>query len=110
MNQTSSTKDVVVAMLFVGLMFFILGFVTWLNGSLIPFLKIVCDLNNFQALWVTFSFYIAYTVRALPAAAVLSRTGYKTGMTLGLGVMGVGAALFTPAAMTSRYGLFLLAL
>ncbi len=105
-----STKDVVVAMFFISLLFFILGFATWLNGSLIPFLKIVCDLNNFQALWVTFAFYIAYTVMALPSAAILSRTGYKNGMTLGLGVMALGALLFIPAAKSSYYGLFLLAL
>jgi FHS family L-fucose permease-like MFS transporter len=97
-------------MLFVGLLFFILGFVTWLNGSLIPFLKIVCGLNNFQALWVTFAFYIAYTVMALPSAAVLKRTGYKKGMTLGLGLMGVGALLFIPAAQTTQLRLFLAAL
>ncbi|MBT9491760.1 MAG: sugar MFS transporter [Paucibacter sp.] len=97
-------------MLFVSLLFFILGFATWLNGSLIPFLKIVCDLNNFQALWVTFAFYIAYTVMALPAAEVLGRIGYKNGMTAGLGVMAIGALLFIPAARSSYYGLFLLAL
>jgi len=106
----NSRAEVVVGMLFVGLLFFILGFVTWLNGSLIPFLKIVCELNNFQALWVTFAFYIAYTVMALPSAAVLKRTGYKKGMTLGLGLMGVGALLFIPAARTTWYGLFLAAL
>jgi MFS transporter, FHS family, L-fucose permease len=105
-----STREVVVAMSFIGLLFFILGFATWINGSLIPFLKIVCDLNNFQALWVTFAFYIAYTVMALPAAAVLSRVGYKNGMTLGLGVMAVGALLFIPAARSTWYGLFLAAL
>ncbi|TQK08308.1 glucose/galactose transporter [Herbaspirillum sp. SJZ107] len=105
-----SRTDVVVGMLFVGLLFFILGFVTWLNGSLIPFLKIVCGLNNFQALWVTFAFYIAYTVMALPSAAVLKRTGYKKGMALGLGLMGAGALLFIPAAQTTWYGLFLAAL
>ncbi|WP_338760171.1 sugar MFS transporter [Massilia sp. METH4] len=105
-----ATRDVVVGMLFVGLLFFILGFVTWLNGSLVPFLKIVCGLNNFQALWVTFAFYIAYTVMALPAAAVLRRTGYKNGMTIGLGVMGLGALLFIPAAQSTRYELFLAAL
>ena len=105
-----STRDVVTGMLFVGLLFFILGFVTWLNGSLVPFLKIVCGLNNFQALWVTFAFYIAYTVMALPSAAVLKRTGYKRGMTLGLLLMGVGALLFIPAAQSTRYALFLLAL
>jgi FHS family L-fucose permease-like MFS transporter len=109
-GRSAAPKDVVVAMLFVSLLFFILGFATWLNGSLIPFLKIVCDLNNFQALWVTFAFYIAYTVMALPAAAVLGRIGYKNGMTAGLGVMAIGALLFIPAARSSYYGLFLLAL
>ncbi|WP_306392474.1 sugar MFS transporter [Telluria beijingensis] len=108
--RMDAKRNVVVAMLFVGLLFFILGFVTWLNGSLVPFLKIVCGLNNFQALWVTFAFYIAYTVMALPSAAVLRRTGYKKGMTLGLGVMGAGALLFIPAAQSARYELFLVAL
>jgi glucose/galactose transporter len=103
-------RSVVVGMLFLGLLFFILGFVTWLNGSLVPFLKIVCDLNNFEALWVTSAFYIAYTLMALPSAAVLDRIGYKNGMTLGLGLMGVGALLFVPAAQTRYYGLFLAAL
>ncbi|MFZ6801645.1 hypothetical protein [Undibacterium sp. Di24W] len=93
-QAAGSTKHVVIAMFFISLLFFILGFVNWLNGSLIPFLKIVCDLNDFQALWVTFAFYIAYTVMALPSAAILSRIDYKNGMTLSLGVMAVGLILF----------------
>src|SRR5688572_2149696 len=109
-SASGSTKEVVVAMLFVGMLFFILGFVTWLNGSLIPYLKIVCDLSNFQALLVTFAFYIAYTVMALPSAAVLDRVGYKHGMTIGLGIMALGALLFIPAARSAAYPLFLLAL
>lgn len=109
-SADTSTRAVVTGMLFVGLLFFILGFVTWLNGSLVPFLKIVCGLNNFQALWVTFAFYIAYTVMALPSAAVLRRTGYKNGMTLGLAIMGCGALLFIPAAQSTHYALFLAAL
>ncbi|MES2048033.1 MAG: sugar MFS transporter [Pseudomonadota bacterium] len=108
--SAGSSKDVVVAMFFIGLLFFILGFVTWLNGSLIPFLKIVCELSDFQALWVTFAFYIAYTVMALPSAAVLRRIGYKNGMSLSLGVMAIGALMFIPAAKSSYYGLFLFAL
>jgi len=109
-SASASTREVVVAMCFVGMLFFILGFVTWLNGSLIPYLKIVCDLSNFQALFVTFAFYIAYTVMALPSAAVLDRVGYKHGMTIGLGVMAAGALLFIPAARSAAYPLFLLAL
>src|SRR5438067_13847928 len=108
-RANNATRSVVVGMLFVGLLFFILGFVTWLNGSLIPFLKIVCELDNFQALWVTFAFYIAYTVMALPSAAVLKRTGYNNGMTLGLAIMGTGALLFIPAARGTHYGVFMAA-
>jgi len=107
---TDDKRQVVLAMLFVGLLFFILGCATWINGSLIPFLKIVCNLNNFQALWVAFAFYIAYTVMALPSAAVLARTGYRRGMALGLAVMSLGALLFIPAARSGTYGLFLTAL
>ncbi|MBI3713308.1 MAG: sugar MFS transporter [Burkholderiales bacterium] len=109
-NPPNTSKHIFTAMFFIALLFFILGFVTWLNGSLIPFLKIVCELTDFQALWVTFAFYIAYTVMALPSAAVLSRIGYKNGMTASLGVMAVGALMFIPAAKSSYYGLFLLAL
>ncbi|WP_416768390.1 sugar MFS transporter [Sulfurimonas sp. ST-25] len=90
-----------------GLLFFIFGFVTWLNGSLIPFLKIICDLTAFEALLVTFAFYIAYTVMALPMAIVLRYTGYKQGMALGLGIMAAGALLFIPAAQSADYRLFL---
>lgn len=113
-SSVSSTKsgfsDVLIPMMIIGTLFFVFGFVTWLNGSLIPFLKIVCELNEAQALLVTLAFYIAYTVLALPAAMVLRHVGYKNGMVLGLGVMAVGALLFIPAANTKIYGLFLLAL
>lgn len=97
-------------MAIIGVLFFIFGFVTWLNGSLIPFLKVICDLNEFQALFVTFAFYIAYTVMALPMAHLLEKTGYKNGMALGLAVMVVGSLLFIPAAMSASFILFLTAL
>ena len=89
-------KSSLVPMIIIGILFFIFGFVTWLNGSLIPFLKFILDLNEFEALFVTFAFYIAYTVMALPMAYVLERTGYKNGMALGLGVMVIGSLLFMP--------------
>ncbi|KKK99903.1 MFS transporter [Rheinheimera mesophila] len=97
-------------MILIGILFFVFGFVTWLNGALIPFLKIACQLNEFQALLVTFVFYIAYFVMALPTSAVLTRFGYKQGMLFGLGLMAIGAVLFIPAALSATFGLFLLAL
>jgi len=97
-------------MAIIGMLFFIFGFVTWLNGSLIPFLKILCDLNDFQALFVTFAFYIAYTVMALPMSFILRRTGYRDGMAIGLAIMAVAALVFIPAAQSGSYPVFLLAL
>jgi len=97
-------------MFIIGILFFIFGFVTWLNGSLIPFLKIICDLNDFQAFFVTFAFYIAYTVMALPMAFVLEKIGYRDGMALGLLIMSIGSVLFIPAAYEASFSIFLLAL
>lgn len=99
-----------VPMAIIGLLFFIFGFVTWLNGSLIPFLQIICDLSDFQALFVTFAFYISYTVMALPMAGLLKITGYRNGMAIGLAIMAFGSLLFIPAALSANYGLFLVAL
>lgn len=88
-------------------LFALFGCVTWLNGVLIPFLKLVCQLDTFQALLVTFAFYIAYFVMALPSAQVLAVTGYRHGMALGLGVMAAGTLVFVPAAVMRSYGVFL---
>lgn len=94
----------------IGVLFFIFGFVTWLNGSLIPFLKIACELNQIEAYFVTLAFYISYTVMALPMSAVLQKTGYKNGMVIGLIAMAIGALFFIPAAQTRIYPLFLMGL
>jgi FHS family L-fucose permease-like MFS transporter len=91
----------------IGLFFFIFGFVTWLNGILIPYLKISCELNHFQSYLVAFAFYIAYVIMAIPSSWVLKRTGLKTGMMLGLMIMAAGALVFIPAAISRTYFLFL---
>lgn len=94
----------------IGILFFILGFITWLNGILIPYLKTACELTDFQALFVAFAFYISYTVMALPSSWVLKKTGFKNGMTVGLWVMALGALVFIPASYTRVYSFFLLGL
>src|SRR6185295_3594618 len=81
---------------------------TWLNGTLIPFLKLACDLQtDAQALLVTFAFYMAYFFLAIPSSFILTVTGYKKGMALGLFVMAIGALIFLPAANSRSFGLFL---
>jgi len=112
MTNTSSSneisrKDYIFSVSVIGLFFFIFGFVTWLNSILIPFLKTACELNDFQAYFVTAAFYIAYFVMALPMTPILKRTGFKDGMSVGLWIMAVGCLVFIPAALTRTFGLFL---
>lgn len=91
----------------IGALFFVFGFVTWLNSVLILYLKIACQLNNFESYLVVFAFYIAYLVMGVPASKVLAKTGFKNGMAVGLLIMAVGALIFIPAALTRLYPLFL---
>lgn len=94
----------------IGALFFIFGFVTWVNGSLIAYLKIACELNNFQSYLVAFAFFISYFVMGIPSSYVLKWIGYKRGMVLGLIIMAVGALIFVPAAHTRIYTYFLIGL
>jgi FHS family L-fucose permease-like MFS transporter len=102
-----SRKDYIFSITIIGLFFFIFGFVTWLNSILIPFLKTACELNDFQAYFVTAAFYIAYFVMALPMTPILKRTGFKSGMSVGLWIMAAGCLVFIPAALSRTFGLFL---
>ena len=91
-------------------LFFIFGFVTWLNGPLIPFFKLACELTESQAYFVTFAFYIAYFVMAIPSSFLIEKVGYKNGISIGLFIISIGALLFYPAAEARTYLLFLIAL
>ncbi|MFN4147565.1 MAG: sugar MFS transporter [Runella sp.] len=97
-------------LIIIGLLFFVFGFVTWVNGTLITFFKKAFNLDNTSSYLVTFAFFISYTVMAIPSSEVLKRTGFKRGMSLGLVVMAVGTLIFVPAAQMASYSLFLVGL
>jgi FHS family L-fucose permease-like MFS transporter len=104
-------KSYIQSITIIGILFFIFGFVTWINGTLIPYLKIACELeSDFQSFLVATAFFIAYTVMAIPSSMVLRKTGYKRGMAVGLLIMAVGAFLFIPAASSRNFNLFLVGL
>lgn len=111
MNTTSSRKNYFMPMLIIGALFFIFGFVTWINGTLIPYLRVACELKtDVESYLVATAFFIAYTVMAIPSSIVLNKIGYKKGMSLGLFIMAIGAVIFIPAAGARSYPLFLLGL
>lgn len=106
-NLPQKNQNYTAQITIIGILFFIFGFVTWLNSTLIVYLQIALELETSEAVLVTFAFYISYAVMAFPSSWVLKRTGYKKGMMYGLLVMAVGAIVFIPAAQTRIYSLFL---
>ena len=90
--------------------FFMWGFVTVLNDILVPHLKALFDLNYTQTMLIQFTFFSAYFLMSIPSSRILARVGYQKSIMIGLGVMGLGALLFLPAATMASYALFLAAL
>jgi MFS transporter, FHS family, L-fucose permease len=103
-------RDTIISILIIGLLFFIFGFVSWVNAILIPYFKIACELTNLQSYLVTFAFYISYFVMSVPASFLLKRLGFKKGMMVGFWAMAAGAFIFVPAAFSRTYEIFLLGL
>jgi FHS family L-fucose permease-like MFS transporter len=106
MEQTK--KNYTSAFIIVTVLFFLWGFITVLVDSLIPRLKDVFELSNFQAVLVQLAFFGAYFVFSVPAGWLLAKIGYQKGIVLGLAVMALGCVLFSPAASERMFGIFIL--
>jgi len=94
----------------IGVIFFVMGFITWVNGTLITFFKKAFSLDNTSSYLVTFAFFISYTIMAIPCSYVVKKTGFKNGMSLALLVMAAGTLIFIPAAEMASYPVFLVGL
>src|SRR6218665_1247537 len=100
--------DYTVPLIMMGILFFAFGYITWTNGTLIPFLKIACELEtDTQAFLVTSAFYMSYFFLAIPSSVILNKIGFKNGMILGLVIVALGSLIFIPAANRREFSLFL---
>ncbi|WP_332456340.1 sugar MFS transporter [Petrimonas sp.] len=95
------------ALLLAAFLFFIFGFLTWVNGTLIAFFKKTFELNHFNSYLVTFAYYLSYTLMAIPSSIVLKKIGFENGMSIGLLIMALGCGLFIPASKLASYPIFL---
>jgi FHS family L-fucose permease-like MFS transporter len=86
------------------------GFITCLNDILVPHLKSIFDLNYTNVMLVQFAFFSAYFLFSIPWSKIVNSIGYQKTMVAGLLTMGIGAALFVPAASAASFPLFLTAL
>jgi len=105
-----SSRQTLTSMFILGGLFFVFGFITWINAILIPYFKIACELSNFQSYLVAFAFYISYFIMSLPSSYLLKKVGFKKGIMYGLWVMAIGVFIFIPAAMSRTYEVFLIGL
>ena len=103
-------KELIVPFILITSLFALWGFANDITNPMVSAFKKVLELNNTQASWVQAAFYGGYFTMALPAAYVVKRYTYKTGILVGLGLYALGAMLFIPAASYENYAFFLAAL
>lgn len=89
-NNTSNKKTYYISIAILAGMFFIFGFVSWVNSILIPYFRISCELTHFESYFVAFAFYIAYFVMAVPSGVLLKRVGFKRGIMYGFMLTALG--------------------
>jgi glucose/galactose transporter len=107
-GSMSKNNNYATSMAIIAFLFFIFGFVTWINGPLIFYVKLAFRLDtDSKAFLVTTAFYMAYFFLALPSSWILQKTNMKRGMALGLLVMAVGTFVFGTFATHRNYSLAL---
>ena len=91
-------------------LFFMWGFITVINNTLLPHLRSVFELNYTQTTIIESVWFIAYAVASMPSAFLIERVGYKKAIIIGLILMAVGALGMVPAARIPSYEITLVAL
>ena len=103
-------KEMLVPFVLITSLFALWGFANVITNPMVSAFKKILELNNTQTSWVQAAFYGGYFTMALPAAYVVKKFSYKTGILVGLALYAIGALLFFPAAALENYAFFLAAL
>lgn len=107
---TTGAQRYTPALITLAVLYFMMGFITCLNDTLVPFFKAGFTLGYAESSLVQFYFFLTYAVMSIPAGKIVDKVGYKRGMVIGFAISGVGAFLFLPASWWHQYPLFLCAL
>lgn len=91
-------------------LFLMWGLANNMTDTLLAAFKRILSMTDFQTSWIQIAFYGSYFCLALPAAMLIKKFSYKTGVLSGLGIFIVGALLFYPASISMSYSFFLIAL
>jgi len=109
-SQSSTKASYAAVMSLLASLFFIWGFITVINNTLLPHLRSVFELNYTQTTLIESVWFIAYFVASIPSAKLIERIGYKKSLVTGLAIMAAGALMMIPAARLPSYYITLIAL
>lgn len=109
-DSQSPKQNYTPALVAMAMLYFMMGFITVLNDTLVPFFKMGFTLTFAQSSLVQFYFFLTYGIMSIPAGRIVEKIGFKHGMVLGFLIAAIGAVLFFPAAILNQYYLFLGAL
>ena len=110
LQESVTRRSYTPALISLAVLYFMMGLLTCLNDTLVPFFKKGFTLSYSESSLVQFYFFLTYGLMSIPSGKIVERVGYKNGMVLGFSVAAVGAALFYPASVIHEYYLFLAAL
>jgi MFS transporter, FHS family, L-fucose permease len=108
--STTEMRSYTPALISLAVLYFMMGFITCLNDTLVPFFKSGFNLSYSESSLVQFYFFLTYGVISVPAGKLVDKIGYKNGMVAGFFMAALGALLFFPASVFHVYGIFLAAL
>ncbi|SFJ71374.1 sugar MFS transporter [Methylobacterium brachiatum] len=91
-------------------LFFMWGFITVINNTLLPHLRSVFDLDYTQTTLIESVWFIAYFVASIPAAKLIERISYQRALVVGLGIMALGTLGMVLASHQVSYAITLTAL
>lgn len=103
-------RKILVPFILITSLFALWGFANDITNPMVAAFKTVMEISNAKASLVQFAFYGGYATMAIPAALIIKRYSYKTGIIIGLALYAVGALLFFPAAQYEIFGFFLVSL
>ena len=108
--QNQEKQSYTPALISLAVLYFMMGLITCLNDTLVPFFKSGFTLSYAESSLVQFYFFLTYGVMSIPAGKIVDKIGYQNGMVLGFSIAAFGALLFFPASVFHQYALFLAAL
>lgn len=110
MKLQLNSKSFGLPFILVSFLFMLWGVANNMNDTLLAAFKRIMSMSDLQTSLVQFAFFGAYFCFALPAALIIRKFTYKTGILLGLALYATGTMLFLPAGESASYSLFLIAI